>query len=396
MTITSIANAEAGSSVRSKLNFKLAECINVRNAPYNATGDGVTNDYAAIQAAFDDAFGTTASPHGNSGRFTNVPVYFPAGLYKVNTTLTMRSVTGGRIFGDGANSTRLEYGGSVAGGGRTNGFSYSTVEGLNLSITGADTVCFYYGWDNTGSVPATANTFSDMLFEDATTGLLIGADGYQGDQTVILNCTFSNHSHAGAKNNNYNALLTNIIGGGGNACGTVFYSHEGSISSIIGASFGLDNTQAIRQSSGDGILIAGCRSEGVNFATLDGRAILLGNIHQHPSTNGYFVDAIGGDIFLDGNLSSKGNITGGGTIYSRGNTFTRSDYLDSSSGVVVEDVRSATTVGSLPTANARYKGQRRFVTDSNAALTAGIGAVVAAGGSNNVPVICDGSNWRIG
>jgi len=36
------------------------------------------------------------------------------------------------------------------------------------------------------------------------------------------------------------------------------------------------------------------------------------------------------------------------------------------------------------------------VTDANATFTAGIGAVVAAGGANNVPVTCDGTSWRIG
>jgi len=39
---------------------------------------------------------------------------------------------------------------------------------------------------------------------------------------------------------------------------------------------------------------------------------------------------------------------------------------------------------------------RMAVNNSNAALTAGIGAVVAGGGSNTVPVFCDGANWRIG
>ena len=41
-------------------------------------------------------------------------------------------------------------------------------------------------------------------------------------------------------------------------------------------------------------------------------------------------------------------------------------------------------------------GVRKFVTDSNAAMTAGIGAVVAGGGANKVPVFSDGTNWRIG
>jgi Pectate lyase superfamily protein len=47
--------------------------INVKEPPYNATGDGVTDDYAAIIAALNDAAGRT--------------VYFPAGTYLVGTRL---------------------------------------------------------------------------------------------------------------------------------------------------------------------------------------------------------------------------------------------------------------------------------------------------------------------
>lgn len=50
------------------------------------------------------------------------------------------------------------------------------------------------------------------------------------------------------------------------------------------------------------------------------------------------------------------------------------------------------TVGNA-SANARATA---FVTDSSAAHTAGVGAVVAAGGSNIVPVYSTGSAWRIG
>jgi hypothetical protein len=55
----------------------------------------------------------------------------------------------------------------------------------------------------------------------------------------------------------------------------------------------------------------------------------------------------------------------------------------------------ALTVATLPATP--VAGQRAFVTDSNAvSFTAGIGAVVAAGGSTAVPVVYDGTNWRIG
>ncbi len=56
----------------------------------------------------------------------------------------------------------------------------------------------------------------------------------------------------------------------------------------------------------------------------------------------------------------------------------------------------AVAVASLPACGAGTKAARMFVTDANATFTAGIGAVVAAGGANNVPVTCDGTNWRIG
>lgn len=42
------------------------------------------------------------------------------------------------------------------------------------------------------------------------------------------------------------------------------------------------------------------------------------------------------------------------------------------------------------------QGARSFVTDATQAMTAGIGAVVAGGGANAVPVYYDGTNWRIG
>lgn len=54
------------------------------------------------------------------------------------------------------------------------------------------------------------------------------------------------------------------------------------------------------------------------------------------------------------------------------------------------------TVATLPTVAAAGAGGRSFVTDATATLTAGIGAIVVGGGANQVPVVCDGVNWRIG
>lgn len=55
------------------------------------------------------------------------------------------------------------------------------------------------------------------------------------------------------------------------------------------------------------------------------------------------------------------------------------------------------TVSQLIACATGTQGTRAFVTDSNAvSFTAGIGAVVAAGGTTKLPVTCDGTNWRIG
>jgi hypothetical protein len=51
------------------------------------------------------------------------------------------------------------------------------------------------------------------------------------------------------------------------------------------------------------------------------------------------------------------------------------------------------TVATLPAAAAGLAGYRAFVTDANATTFA---SIVAGGGSNGVPVYCDGTNWRIG
>lgn len=54
------------------------------------------------------------------------------------------------------------------------------------------------------------------------------------------------------------------------------------------------------------------------------------------------------------------------------------------------------TVANLPSVAIAGAGARAAVTDATQTLTAGIGAIVAGGGANIVPVFCDGTNWRIG
>lgn len=57
----------------------------------------------------------------------------------------------------------------------------------------------------------------------------------------------------------------------------------------------------------------------------------------------------------------------------------------------------AATVADLPAASASLRGFRGHVTDATVAYTsANVGTTVAGGGSNVVPIFCNGTNWVIG
>lgn len=76
--------------------------FNVREPPYNAAGDGVTDDTAAINAAISDA---EADGGGT--------VYIPAGTYKTSDTIVHDDDKSLVIHGDGPEGTILKYTGSA-------------------------------------------------------------------------------------------------------------------------------------------------------------------------------------------------------------------------------------------------------------------------------------------
>ncbi len=103
------------------------------------------------------------------------------------------------------------------------------------------------------------------------------------------------------------------------------------------------------------------------------------------------------DLLLMTSGTTRLTISSGGTMtpgsdnavdFGSGANRLRNIYIGS--GVMFSSV----TVANLPASP--VEGQRCFVTDSTATMTAGVGAVVAGGGANNVPVYYDGANWRIG
>lgn len=55
------------------------------------------------------------------------------------------------------------------------------------------------------------------------------------------------------------------------------------------------------------------------------------------------------------------------------------------------------TVANLPAPQIAMKGWRATVTDATQAVSSvSFAAIVTGGGANNLPVWCDGTNWRVG
>lgn len=108
----------------------------------------------------------------------------------------------------------------------------------------------------------------------------------------------------------------------------------------------------------------------------------------------------GASFVMWGGAGSGNSGQGAGDLKLEGGWVNTDSGLDTThGGVVIVGISGATgapyTVAALPPCSMKA-GARAVVSNSSATLTAGIGAVVMGGGANVVPVVCDGTNWRIG
>lgn len=324
---------------------------------------------------------------------------------------------GALIYGSGRQSTNIDCTTSACACISTNGFDYSMVRDINFSST-TDGVAFDLDWTtlNQGADNLTlqSNTFfnCNMGFSSGGLyGLAIGAGLNMGSENLILNCYFQGAT-AGLFIGNANALEMTVIGGNFAACVYGIYSAGGSCPVIHCVSFQNNTGYDIKivNSVGDNYSVHGCRSEGSdNFLSLqNGNSAHVGGCTQLSPNAGIFCSVEGGSgvypgsICLDSNYSKNGIISSNGEFYMRGNLFANTSPLsgiNTTTGVVhsYDNVgANPCTVANLPAAAACYKPLRMTVTNSNAAGAGNFGAIVAGGGSNVVPVYCDGTNWRIG
>ena len=189
-----------------------------------------------------------------------------------------------------------------------------------------------------------------------------------------------------------NGAVTISAAGGGGGSGTV-------------TSIGIISSQLVV--TGSPIISSG--NIGVNLPanlsitsniTAGGRFIGNANgLSNIPSANLTGVDGnVSNILYGNGTFASAGSATGAtGPTGATGLTGpTGATGIAGPTGATGVGLIGATGFSSLPSAPTAGAGTRAFITDGNLSAATNFAAQVQGGGSNNVPVYSDGTNWLIG
>jgi len=256
--------------------------INVKQ--YGATGDGVTDDTAAIQAAFNAVFvqsvGGTPPPTQNLGI-----LFFPPGTYNVSSPIQINGMVGGMVQGSGRFTTVIE---DTTGNGCfiTNGMAYSWFSDMRLSSNFTSGELFDLDWvSSSGFLATQSNTFANMQFQGGRDQVRVGHSGAQCSENTFLNCFWQSPSRDGLRVESFNSLAQNVYGGNFQGCGhDAINVVSGSVPIVSGTGFqgSINFDIEIQGSSNDTYCISGCRSESDNFMTAPrGQVAVIGCEHTN-------------------------------------------------------------------------------------------------------------------
>jgi Pectate lyase superfamily protein len=313
-----IAQAATGDSASRPPAARCPDIVNVKDL--GAKGDGATNDTAAIQAAFDAAFGSSSSPHAMANAGLNVPVFFPPGNYVLGgaSGLKLMQVYGGHIYGCGGATSIISYTGPSSGIAaiNINGMVQTKIEGIGFNISGTN-VGLNIDWDGAGPVALNNNWLVDIHGTGAGAVILkMGASGNDGAHNYFERCAGSNCdtviliASAGAQDQ-YIQLMR------GDTCNKGVHITGGSILNIVGPIFYNSSVCDIDIESSDvrhRTSIIGAYSSSANFARLACASRL--NACRHTGAGAFVAMTSPAKVIAD-QCSSGGNVTGTGSLYKR-------------------------------------------------------------------------------
>lgn len=306
------------------------DIINVTDAPYSADNTGATDASGDIQDAIDAAFGTSGSPHGATNCHLNKPLYFPAGIYRIDTPLDFTQVCGGWIFGDGRDSTSITFD-NTTGGFQIDGMSGTLIENLRVytnNFAAVDnTIAIDLDWGGTnpaGAVGLSRNIFSNMAVAGST-GIRVANSGNEGHGNTFRQCQWAHcEGSAGLHIVGADASGNFADHSHGSYCNRSVKIDGGSTFTwvAITESWGDPGTESARdlEITNDCICcVIGARSEYYNFVTVSGAATLIvSGLDQHNGALTFgAINNANATVIVDGSRIMP--VTGsGGNWYSRG------------------------------------------------------------------------------
>jgi hypothetical protein len=165
---------------------------------FGASGNGATDDTAAIQRALNSLSASGSSP----------TLYVPPGVYLVTQTLTVQAANSISVLGADPSTTSFVWKG-VAGGTllHVNGVAYSRFN--RLTFEGSNTANILIDQSSATSCVGcffdTGNEYADDVFQNAQIGIQGGANG-GASETSVLRDKFLNLKSDGILLRNFNAL----------------------------------------------------------------------------------------------------------------------------------------------------------------------------------------------
>src|SRR6185312_7898785 len=161
-----------------------------------ATGNGVTNDTAAIQTCL-----TNLSNNGGV-------LYFPAGTYLITGTLTWANSTPREMIGHSPIDTIIKWGGSAGGtmmtGVNTTGFQQSKL--VRITFDGNNSAGIIIAQPAVSPGGGSGMEWADDVFKNATTGVQTTTNGALNSEETFLRDTFTNLGTGLAPTGSFNSV----------------------------------------------------------------------------------------------------------------------------------------------------------------------------------------------